>query len=699
MSSEGPLVFATEGEGQGDPAAPPRWRLALDRAQGLAHRAARVLENAPQSGADLAPVARPLEDAVTSIYAALDRRADGLGATRAAVADLELAALVLDRLSSVDPSFVDAVGWLREAAGELGVAEERFSRVPPEAPPPAEELRAAEDVPRLHRLEREPLSPEVRTPAPVPPPPEPDAPLPRPRTPEELDLAMAEVERRAEARKRGWREREEARARARAAARAAEPDPDADPPPGFARGTFAARTRDDFVAERTRECFEEVAMIGVQRAPLLGDPWRFARVLEKRMLAAIDAVASLGSPAVARVERLAVDAPAKDPSRGFAAAMILGCIDGRDALGAVERVLRHLGPADPEVAAHVGGALKLVPHPLLPDLLRAWLGDEDPAVRALAVDVLAYRGLCTTAELAAAARDAAPEVVAAALPALGLARAPELAAAIEPARAREEPALREAAWAALMLGGSPFAADVLAAELDGPLGPRAAVPLAIVGDERDAARLLERMVRAPTPGLVNAVGWAGAPEAVPALIDLLGHDDPVVQLTAAYALERLTGARLIEEVQVPPENLATPDVEEPDVGERGDKPPSLAREVSDARDRPSEGAGDTALLPSIDADRWRAHWIEHAGDYKPGLRYRRGSPYSPAISAWELDALPLTPGERRWLQRELVVRTGQVVRFDPHDFVQVQEEALVEWDKLARRAGGAAGTWSRPTRR
>ena len=664
MSSEGPLVFATEGEGQADPA-PPRWRLALERAQALAHRAGRVLENAPPSGADLAPVARPLEDAIGSIYAAFDRREDGVAAIRAAVADLELAALVLEPLSSVDPSFSDAVGWLRDAARELAVAESRFSRVPPEAPQPSEALRAADDVPRLHRLDREPLLPEVRTPAPVPPPPEPAPPLPRPRTPEELEQTMAEVKRRAEDRKRGWRERDEARARARAAAKEAEAGPEVAPPPGFARGRFVARTRDEFVAERTRECFEEVAMIGVQRAPLLGDPWRFAQVLERRMLAAIDAIAALGSPAVARVERLAVDAPARDPSRGFAATMILGCIDGRDALGAVERVLRHLGPADPEVAAHVGGALKLVPHPGLPELLRALLGDADPAVRALAIAVLAYRGLATTAELAAAARDPSPQVVAAALPALGLLRAPGLGAAIEPARAHDEPSVREAAWAALMLGGSPFASDVLAAELDGPLAARAAVPLAIVGDERDAARLLERMSRSPSPGLVNAVGWAGAPGAVPALIDLLGHDDPVVQLTAAYALDRITGARMIEEVEVPPETIAVTEVEEPDVGERAVRPPSLARQVSDARDRPSEGASDTALHPTIDARRWRAHWVERTGDYKPGLRYRRGSPYTPAISLWELDALPLTPGERRWLQRELIVRTGQLVRFDP----------------------------------
>jgi hypothetical protein len=192
------------------------------------------------------------------------------------------------------------------------------------------------------------------------------------------------------------------------------------------------------------------------------------------------------------------------------------------------------------------------------------------------------------------------------------------------------------------------------------------------------------------------VGWAGAPEAFPALLETLGHEDPVVQLSAAYALVRITGARLEEVVEVPPEAIDVADVEEPDVGEPKGLP--LHRIVSDPRDRPSEGSPEKIAQASVDPDRWRAFFAAH-DEFKPELRYRRGSPYSAALSAWELDALPLTPGERRTLQRELTVRTGQHVRFDPHDFVEVQEEAIAEWAKIARRSGGAAGTWSRPLAR
>lgn len=693
MESEHPVA---EGAAEGGDLGPPRWVLALERAHSLAHRAARVVANAPPSGADLGPAAGPLEDAITSIYAALDRREDGLSATRAAQMDLHVGAVVLKSLASVDTTFADAVTWLDEARGALDVALERFSRVPPEPPLPPEPLRASKDVPRLFRIERAPLVPELPAPDPLPAPVEPPPPLPPPKTPDELAKTVAEVKRRSEERRREREGRARKREAARAAARKEKLGPE-DPPAGFARGKFEAKTRDQLVADRARECFDEVAMIGMQRAPLLGDPWRVARVLEDRMLCAIDALAALGGPALARVEKLATDAPAKDPTRGFAATMILGCFDGRDTLGAIERVLHHLGPADPEIARHVAGALALVPHPQLPQLLRGFLADSDPAVRAIAIAVLAYRGLATMTELAAAARDPSPTVAAAALPALALTRSTELGEAIEPARIHDDPALREAAWTALAFSGSPYAAELIARDLEGPFAARAAVPLAIVGDERDAARLLDLLQRAPTPALVNAVGWAGAPEAFDTLVGLLSHDDPVVQLGSAYALDRITGARLVDDVEVPPEVIAVPDVEEPDTGDP--RPQTLAREVSDRRDLPSEGSTETVTQPTVDAARWRAYLRDRGGDYKPGLRYRRGSPYSAVISCWELDALPLTPGERRHLQRELVVRTGQHVRFDPHDFVSVQEEALAEWTKVARRHGPAAGTWARPLRR
>ena len=677
---------------------PPRWMLALEHAHDLALRAGRALESAPPSGADLRPAAQAIEDALAAIYAAIDARDDRLLAARDASGQLDTAGVVLTAFVDLDPAIPLAKGWLREARDALSIAEERFSRVAPEPSPEPSPLRASKEVPTLHRLARDAIPPVLRVAVPLPSPADEPRALPAPASVAELRATMAEVRRRAEEARRERRAREEERARARAekaaAAIAAE---EAEPPPGFARGLFVALTPEAQTAERTRDCFDEVAMIGVQRAPLLGDPWRSARVLEDRILTAIDAVAAIGNPALDRLEPMVLDAPTKDPARGFAITMILGCIEGRDALGAVERVLHHLGPSDPETARHVGGALKLIPHPSLPLLLRGLLASSDPACRAVAVDVLAYRGLASATELAAAAQDPSPLVAAAALPALSLALPEGAGTALEPAREHTDPLLREAAWLAMLYSNHPHLTDALTAELTGPLAHRAALPLAITGNERDAAHLLDLLRAGPTPSLVTAVGWAGSPEAVPLLIDLLQHDDPVIQLGAAYALDRLTGARLYDEVELPPEAIDVPDVEEPDVGDP--KPPALSRQVSDARDRPSEGAGDTATQPTIRADRWRAYWVEKGASYRLTSKYRRGSLYTPTVSLWELDAWPVTPVERRWLQRELVVRTGHFVRFDPHDFVAVQELALQAWAPIAQRMSGNAGSFTRPMRR
>jgi hypothetical protein len=103
--------------------------------------------------------------------------------------------------------------------------------------------------------------------------------------------------------------------------------------------------------------------------------------------------------------------------------------------------------------------------------------------------------------------------------------------------------------------------------------------------------------------------------------------------------------------------------------------------------------------PSTDPARWQAYWSEAGRNYEGPARYRRGAAYTPLVSLTELDQGRCTPGERRLLQRELIVRTGSYVPFDPHDFVVVQEQALAAWRPIAQRASSAPGRWVRPARR
>jgi hypothetical protein len=663
------------------------WVLDLERAHDQLRHAARLLENGAQPVVDLAPAAEGLRRAFGRMYDAVDERDDRLLAVKGAIAGVDDAMEVLAPAASMDAAIGFTLEYLRDAKIALLHAEERLAPLMPRPRSPAPELYASTDVPRLHAIDRPSLLPLIKVPDAPPLGVEEEGPptIRKPRTFEELDAAIEQLKQRAEARLAAKKEQ-----------RASALPPPPEPPPGFARDYLPALDELGFIRARTRECFEEIAMIGMQRAPLLGDPWRSALVLERRMLASLDAIVAMGDRALAYLEPLVMDAPAKDPSRVFGIAMTLGCLSGRDALAAAERTFLALELGDPECAVQFAGALKLVPHPLLPMVLRTYLADADPQHRAMAIDVLAYRGMATKAELLNAAKDD-PKVAAAALPWLAL-MDPMIARDIaDDAIGRGDPALTEAAWLALAYSGHAHAANVVARELEGEQRDAAAVMLALTGDGKDAQRILDSAIRAPTPWTVQAVGWAGAAASIPGLMSFLEGDDERIALAAAYALERITGAGLWEDMEIEPEEILAPDVPDPDVGEP--KPPPLAKFISDPRDLPGAPAPETVMQPTVRIDRWKMYWQERGSQLDPKGRYRRGQPYTPMMSVQDLDVGYCTPGERVLLQKELVIRTGSHVRLDPHDFVKVQEEAIEDWRPLAHRASSMPGTWARPLRR
>ncbi|APR88062.1 hypothetical protein A7982_13411 [Minicystis rosea] len=122
---------------------------------------------------------------------------------------------------------------------------------------------------------------------------------------------------------------------------------------------------------------------------------------------------------------------------------------------------------------------------------------------------------------------------------------------------------------------------------------------------------------------------------------------------------------------------------------------SLAALLSDPRDAPSAGSPETLEAPSTDPAKWRAFWGEHRRHFDHKARLRRGHPYSPSISLYELDRLPLPPEDRLRLHRELAAQTGKVTLFDPHDLVVVQEQRLAAWGSLVKATAEAPGSWER----
>ncbi|WP_437650252.1 hypothetical protein [Sorangium sp. So ce362] len=689
------LPFVAPGGQDEQPSAPVGLDLlahdTLESAHAALRRAALSLEHDVEPVTDLTGPARALERALGAIYDAFDGRADRIAAVRAAMAEIDGVAVAVGGAAGLDAGLTAVGERLRSARGWLERAEARLATVPPAPPLDPPPILASRDRPRLHAVPRASLAPRIKVPEPPPaelvakPPP----PIARPKTFEELKAAVEALRKQApapgalpgpaEARPLPERRDEPAAPQA---------------PPGFAREIGAAIDDLAFLRARTRECFEEVAMVGMQRAPLLGDPFREALILERRMLAAIDVIAAIGAPALEHVPRLVAEAPVKDPSLAFASAMVLGCFAGRDALAAAEHALLRCD-RDRAFIDALGAALKLAPHELLPLALRGLLREPEPLVRAMAIDVLAYRGLATEDELVAAASDEAAPVAARALHHLACGPSQRLPELIQRAVAAEDPALREAAWTAMALSDHPHASITLRGALEGTEGgDAAALLLAIAGDEADARHLVARAFEAPRRGLIAAAGWTGAASAVPLLIDRLERDgDKAVKLTAAYALERITGAEMWEEVAVEDEEIAVADPPDPDVGEPREL--KLAQLVSDPRDLPAAPAPEVVEQPTVDAARWRAFWMERCQGWDLGARYRRGRPYTPEVVLDELDAGRVTPAERRHLQRELIVRTGRFVRFDPHDFVVVQEEAIAAWRPIAARASGTPGRWTR----
>ncbi|WP_437586338.1 hypothetical protein [Sorangium sp. So ce1000] len=664
------------------------WVMHWERAHSLIHAVARFIEGQREPSAHLAPAARMLESGLGALYDAFDGRADRGTAVGRAHGHVWAAAVLLARAG-----LPRMLASLRDACAALVDAEERLAAAPL-AGASAPLLRAGVDLPPLHVVGRASLVPSFR--APKVPEPALEAPEPgsaEPRTFDEL-AAMAEAMRRLATERRMALVRP-----ARPAPRPVTPVSAGEAvPPGFALAPSAAISEADFVRRWARVCFEEIGMLGVQRSPLPGDDWRSCQALELRMIAAIDALAALGPAAIAHIEPLAMDAPTADPMRVFAAAMIGGCIEGRDALACAERVLFRFGPGDPVVAEAFVSAMKVARSPCLPSSLRALTASSERGCRAIAVELLAYRGWLTPAELEALSDEEDARVFACGLSALAAVRHPRCNRALERALAHESLDVQATGLDAMLIAAHGSAAEAARRAAQGALGDRALVRLALVAAEEDARWLLERMQRSRTPAAVEAVGWAGLVEAVPSLLDLLECAAKEVALAAGAALDRLLGANLVDEMEV--DSAALQDVvvidPNPEPG-RGRRP--LGELVGDPRDRAPVASKETLGVPSTDPARWRAYWTEHRARFDPKHRLRRGQRYSPSVSLRELSRLALPAEDRRRLSRELAVQTGRWSHFDPHDFVAEQERCLAAWQVMLQGVNEAPRTWGQQHRR
>lgn len=459
----------------------------------------------------------------------------------------------------------------------------------------------------------------------------------------------------------------------------------APPPQGLLADVLPALTPAGFGLQRMDELFFDLCAGLVHRRPQGAELWSFVRFAEVRALRALDALLALDLSLLGAFETGLSGSPAPDPAWTLGLTVLGGCLSGRDGLAMAERLL-HVQPAEPAaIAAHVEG-LVLSRHPLVELIAREHL--RSPAVewRWAGAATLARRGTASPAELAACARDV-PRVAAEGLLPLALLGLPEVRDLLDEVHAGAQAAggaLLSAYLEAALVSGHPYAIDLLGSAAH-RVDEHAIRLLGISAERNTAAELYAWCQRAPTVALADALGWAGDPAFIGLLIELLSSDDEPLTHAAAAALERITGAGLTEMVEIDPG--------------ADEGPPAAPPLDPDPRDPVPEGSPDLVELPSRNPEQWRAYVKEHEAEWSPGVRTRRGAPYSPARSAVDLQGHPCSFAERRLLYLELMVRTGWTFRLDLTAFVDEQQARLTELSGLVAQHRGTPGEWARPMQR
>lgn len=462
-------------------------------------------------------------------------------------------------------------------------------------------------------------------------------------------------------------------------------------PEGFNRDPLPMLTPAQWTEFHARDCFGDIVALLPQRVSQLGESWTLATTIEQRLVTNLDAIAALGDDGYRAIEAACRTAVVVDEALCAGLALVSGCVAGRDLLALTERLLLTW-EADEAMWTAVAASWKLCPNRWLPTVCSSYLRSNDPRKQALAVDVLGHRGHLTAENITRLLTKGPlePRMV---LPYLHVLPLDQRHDWLRQLYARGTSAVGETQWWwASALADYAGLTGILEEVVSRDPASEAWLVLALHGERKHAETLLAAFTETPTPELARALGWAGQGKAIPLLIAALASEDPVLKNAIAMALERITGAGLFEEITLEPELVMDPDVPEPPIG---DEKPTLASELEDPRDVAPEGSPDTIVLPAITQETWRMYWEENAPRFSADVRYRCGRPVAPDVFIDELEHGLRTPGDRRLIHRELMIRTGKRVHFDPLQWVEEQRLAIEQWRSATKSCVVRSGTWFR----
>jgi uncharacterized protein (TIGR02270 family) len=372
---------------------------------------------------------------------------------------------------------------------------------------------------------------------------------------------------------------------------------------------------------------------------------------EGRLLAHVDGLVVGAEAAVS--ELLLPGLETDEPERISAAALAL--LAGKREL--VE-VLEVLDSGDEVQRAGVGRALALSEREGLEAVLLKRLAAEDPALRAVAFQVLAFRGVVPQETRTQwLYRDDAGPVIAALRDPRPLAR--ELAQSVLPQLLMDpRPGVREAAITTGLVSGARAAwkACRTGVEEGGSGWRQGLVVLALGGDERDAEGLVALLRQEPLRAdVLWALGFSGQALAAEACLEWMG-DDKVASL-AGEAFSAITGLKLEGEYQKPPK-------------EEGDALAPLEEEDLDADLVP----GPEASLPVPVREAVERWWQKARKGFERGTRYLRGNKLDAGSL---LEALGREPMRRRpTLALELAIRSRGAHLLQTRAFTRRQQAEL-----------------------